>query len=516
MGGILYDIINNPQIWLTIILTTYACILPDIIIRRWEVLFSKDIINNLRYKNYEGDFIKKSYIKKIEEVGRFTRFITKFRKMFTKSGEYEPENLTDKKFKAVVDGFRSSRKERKTIQMKIETMQKEANRMLPSDERQGNYVVDDNNIYNNNAFNILHKNETNNFSNRNDNSRMQRDSNYINNLNENNLSKMNSQGQIRALKQNNNNNYQDSYMNNQNLINNNKITTSPTSIENNNNLNFLNNKRSIHPLDEDVSLDKQIKKKYSSTKSKDNKDKKILIDDYNESYENLYNINNNFENKNINDNDNDNNYHEKINGNINNKFDFEIEHFKKNDIDNVNIIDDIVQRENNKFDIKINKFNDNINNNYSDIENKKNNDYDIVLRENNNKFDFKINKFSCEKNFNNFNENENENEINKENDKFLNIENLQNLNLEENDLMSAGKLVEETVNREVDISKEKERDVDIDIDKYKDKDRVKDRIIDIDISKNKIEDKEYNYIDNINDINDISGKFYFKYKTKFH
>ncbi len=151
MGGILYDIIDNPQIWLTIILTTYACILPHIIIRRWEVLFSKDIINNLRHKKYQEDFKKKSYYKKIEEVGRFTRFISKFRKIFSKSEDYEPENLTDKKFKGVVDGFRSSRKEKKSSQMNIENIQKENMKMIPSDERQGNYLIEDNNnFYNNN------------------------------------------------------------------------------------------------------------------------------------------------------------------------------------------------------------------------------------------------------------------------------------------------------------------------------------------------------------------------------
>ena len=104
LGGILYDVILTPQIWLTIIVTTYFCVIPYIVMRRWEILFSNNIINNLRHKKYEEDLEKKKYLKKMEEIGRFTRFITKFRSMFTKTNEFEPDNLTDKKFKNMVDG----------------------------------------------------------------------------------------------------------------------------------------------------------------------------------------------------------------------------------------------------------------------------------------------------------------------------------------------------------------------------------------------------------------------------
>ena len=109
--------------------------------RRWEILFSNNIINNLRHKKYEEDLEKKKYLKKMNEIGRFTRFITKFRSMFTKTHEFEPDNLTDKKFKNIVDGFKSSR----TKISKIEKIKK-----LPTEEKDEN---------NNNNFGFLQKNE---------------------------------------------------------------------------------------------------------------------------------------------------------------------------------------------------------------------------------------------------------------------------------------------------------------------------------------------------------------------
>lgn len=115
VGGILYDIIGNFQIWLIILLTTVTCVLPYVIYRRWEVLFYDDIINNLRHDKYQQDYNKKTYKKKIEAVTKYTRSIAKFRKIFNKQDDFEPENLADKKIKAVVDGFRSSKRKQKNI-----------------------------------------------------------------------------------------------------------------------------------------------------------------------------------------------------------------------------------------------------------------------------------------------------------------------------------------------------------------------------------------------------------------
>jgi len=112
VAGILFDIINNVQIWLIILLATFTCVLPYIIYRRWEVIFYDDIINNLRHDKYEQDYTKKKYIRKIEAITKYTRSVQKFRKIFSKNEDFEPENLADKKIKTVVDGFRSSRKSR--------------------------------------------------------------------------------------------------------------------------------------------------------------------------------------------------------------------------------------------------------------------------------------------------------------------------------------------------------------------------------------------------------------------
>jgi len=117
IGGILFDIIANIQIWLIVFLSTFTCILPYMIYRRWEILFYDDIINNLRHDKYEQDYNKKTYIKKIEAVSKYTRSIAKFRKIFNKDENFEPENLADKKIKAVVDGFRSSKKKSKMLEV---------------------------------------------------------------------------------------------------------------------------------------------------------------------------------------------------------------------------------------------------------------------------------------------------------------------------------------------------------------------------------------------------------------
>ena len=157
IGGILYDIISNLQIWLIVLLATVICVLPYIIYRRWEVLFYDDIINNLRHDKYQQDYNKKTYMKKIEAVSKYTRSIAKFRKIFNKQDDFEPENLADKKIKAVVDGFRSSKRKNRLAALPNEAGNIANNfnydpQVDPSalnNYNDFNYNINDNNNFNN-------------------------------------------------------------------------------------------------------------------------------------------------------------------------------------------------------------------------------------------------------------------------------------------------------------------------------------------------------------------------------
>lgn len=117
VGGILFDIISNLQIWLVILLTSAICVMPYIFTRRWEALFSIDLINNLRKNKYEQDYNKKTYIQKIENMTKYTRSIAKFKKIFNLKDDYEPENLVDKKVKAAVDDFKTRYRQSKILNL---------------------------------------------------------------------------------------------------------------------------------------------------------------------------------------------------------------------------------------------------------------------------------------------------------------------------------------------------------------------------------------------------------------
>ena len=226
VGGILHDIIGNFQIWLIILLTTVTCVLPYVIYRRWEVMFYDDIINNLRHDKYEQDYNKKTYKKKIEAVTKYTRSIAKFRKIFNKQDDFEPENLADKKIKAVVDGFRSSKRKQKNIA--------NINNPVASPFLDNNQIIDYNVNDNHNQFN----NERINYRKYSNNDERERTESLENN---NYLAAMKMKTRNSGSLNNNNNsqnykikNYSDKQNMNINLINNNNVNSNPTNHNNNN------------------------------------------------------------------------------------------------------------------------------------------------------------------------------------------------------------------------------------------------------------------------------------------
>lgn len=109
VSGYLFDIVGNIQFWLGLILTNYIAIIPFLIMRRYELFFSDNLINNIRYNKFEDDYMKKVYIKKLSEMQKYTRSLAKFKKIYNENVNYEPENLADKKIKDMVDTFKSTR-----------------------------------------------------------------------------------------------------------------------------------------------------------------------------------------------------------------------------------------------------------------------------------------------------------------------------------------------------------------------------------------------------------------------
>src|SRR5690348_8726035 len=106
-SGILWDVLFNIQFWLTMVLTSFITLIPVIVSRHSELLFSDNIINNVRHKRYERDYLKKTYAKKLSEMQKYSRSVAKFKKIYMQNADYEPDNLADKKMKDVVDYYKS-------------------------------------------------------------------------------------------------------------------------------------------------------------------------------------------------------------------------------------------------------------------------------------------------------------------------------------------------------------------------------------------------------------------------
>lgn len=103
------DIIDNYKFWLIVTITSAIGGIPYKLLRRYERLFSDDIINNLRQKKFDQDYAKLYYTKKIEQINRYTRSIAKFKKILKSDNNYEPQNFADKKLKDFVDNFRQTK-----------------------------------------------------------------------------------------------------------------------------------------------------------------------------------------------------------------------------------------------------------------------------------------------------------------------------------------------------------------------------------------------------------------------
>lgn len=110
LGAYTFDIVDNVKFWFTLIITLAIDLLCVIISRKIDIILSDNIINNLRNRKYEDDYLKKLYIKKLEHMAKCTRSIAKFKKIYKQIDQYQAENYADRKMKDFVEMYRKNKK----------------------------------------------------------------------------------------------------------------------------------------------------------------------------------------------------------------------------------------------------------------------------------------------------------------------------------------------------------------------------------------------------------------------
>lgn len=105
ISGITHDILWTFNFWAVTILTCAITCILFLIVRRFDFLFSDTIINSIMQNKFESNFTHKLYKKKLEEIRKFHRSVAKFKKIFKMKNE-EFDNLSDKRFKDIVDAYK--------------------------------------------------------------------------------------------------------------------------------------------------------------------------------------------------------------------------------------------------------------------------------------------------------------------------------------------------------------------------------------------------------------------------
>jgi hypothetical protein len=113
LGAYTYDIISNIQFCFTLIITLAIALVPVIISRKVDNLYLNNIINNLRNRKYEDDYLRKIYTKKLKHMSKCTRSVVKFKKIYqaNEQNQYEGgDNYADRKMKEIVELYRNNRR----------------------------------------------------------------------------------------------------------------------------------------------------------------------------------------------------------------------------------------------------------------------------------------------------------------------------------------------------------------------------------------------------------------------
>lgn len=119
LSGITNDILWNFNFWATTLLAAAITCMLFLIVRRFDFLFSDSLIYSIMQKRYESNFTQKLYKKKLEELKKFHRSIAKFKKIY-KMKNNQLDNLSDKRFKDIVEAYKRNHQSEKKISNKAE------------------------------------------------------------------------------------------------------------------------------------------------------------------------------------------------------------------------------------------------------------------------------------------------------------------------------------------------------------------------------------------------------------
>ncbi len=125
LSGITNDIIWTGNFWAVTMLSSAITCLLFLIVRRFDFLFSDTIINSIMQNKFESNFTQKLYKKKLEEIRKFRRSVAKFKKILKMKNE-EFDNLSDKRFKDIVDAYKRNHPvdKKSNLNVKKETNEK--------------------------------------------------------------------------------------------------------------------------------------------------------------------------------------------------------------------------------------------------------------------------------------------------------------------------------------------------------------------------------------------------------
>ena len=115
INGDLYVFLGNGTFWLSVILSCSIILIPFFILRRAEFFFGGFIVDMIKQNKFEPYYIQKFYQKKIEQMTRVMRSLTKFRKIYRNENNIDVahDNFADQQMRKVVDEYKIHRKESK-------------------------------------------------------------------------------------------------------------------------------------------------------------------------------------------------------------------------------------------------------------------------------------------------------------------------------------------------------------------------------------------------------------------
>jgi hypothetical protein len=112
LGVYTYDVMANVEFWFSLLIATSMCLIPIIISKTVYLLFAINITNNIRNKKFEDDYLRKTYIKKLENMTKCTRSLARFKKIYKADNDFVPTNYADKRMKELVELYKNLKNEK--------------------------------------------------------------------------------------------------------------------------------------------------------------------------------------------------------------------------------------------------------------------------------------------------------------------------------------------------------------------------------------------------------------------